>query len=421
MDDLDDITRKLADDADELDLDSEADLGAEDDVINLLEDEASFSTPSLPRGGGLDYEQPDLRAASFAETLQQQQAGRQQTSKPAAADEPDSGPDSLLDDDDPMLLIDEELLMDKDANDGGILTLAALVLALLGLGVAGFATFQNLGLGEQIGALASQLETPPPDPKLPELEAMIGQNDKKLAQLQAQQTTDSGAIKDLSNRFDLLLEETRKEDTNAKLETISQEIKGLGGKLSAMEQRLNTSQGQLEQQQEALRSEFSDRLSKLSTNPPPSQVSASTRPEAVKGGLILQPQTGQAPSSPPPSPPPPSVTGFDPLAQQGPADAGNAPDNGPQNGSADGAGEEPAGGLWVANLASFNQERDASRTLKQLQGHGIFPKKRKVEVKGQIWYRLYVDGFANATAARRYVDKVKGKPGLSRAWVGKAP
>ncbi|QFY88907.1 SPOR domain-containing protein [Magnetovirga frankeli] len=403
-DELDEITRKLADDAGELDLDSEADLGLDDDVIDLLDD-----APSLPPSGrGLDYDEPDLGAtASFAETLQAQQ----QTAAPSAdpiTDTQQQGPDSALDDDDPLLLLDEELVMDKDANDGGILTIAALVLALLGISVAGFATFQNRETGAQIEALGSQLENPPPDPRLTELEAVVVQNDKKLTQIQAQQDTDASHLKDLDTRLEQLLEETRKDDTAAQLKTIGQELKGLGSKLGRLEQRMESNQGRFEQQQEALRSEFSDRLNKLSTDPPPSQATASTDPSAVR---ILGPQTGAPPGptgSVPSSAPPP---GEQPqAARPGTAAAEPAPPS-------DVGGQ----GLWVANLASFNSDRDASRILKQLQGHGIFPKKRQVQVKGKTWYRLYVEGFANATAAKRYVNKVKDKPGLSRAWVGRAP
>jgi cell division septation protein DedD len=78
------------------------------------------------------------------------------------------------------------------------------------------------------------------------------------------------------------------------------------------------------------------------------------------------------------------------------------------------------GGPWVVNLASFNRKQDAQNMRRKLQRHGIFPHIKQVRVKGVNWYRLYVDGFANATAAQRYAATLKRRPELKQAWAGKA-
>lgn len=386
--DLDEITNKLADDADELDL-NDADFEADDEVINLLNDEPS----ALPSDAGLDYEEPDDEAASgFAATLEAQQATTSMKTDKRSPQIDTVETDSFLDDDDPMLLLDEELEMDKDSNDGGILTLAALILAVVGISVAAFAAYQGMSASEQLGSLSSYLENPPDNPKITELENLLSQNDEKLAHVETQLNKDASGIKDLEERLGLVLEQSRTDDSSAKLDAINQKLSGLSNKLAALEKRIDSSQSEVQRQQEALRSEFTDHLRKLATNPPPSQVSASTDPSAVQ---VLKPTAPAAPVEAQVLTPPPAKTA--------------AP-----------AAVEKSAGPWVANLASFASERDATRIIKQLQGHGIFPKTRKVLVKGKTWYRLYIDGFANASAAKRYIDKVKSKPGLSQAWVGKA-
>ncbi|MBF0255560.1 MAG: SPOR domain-containing protein [Gammaproteobacteria bacterium] len=406
-DDLDEITRKLADDADDLDLDlgldldlDDAGLGLEDEAINLLDENPSAPPGSLPRGG-LDYEDPSSKpAASFADSLRAERANSKTAAENPAADLDHQGPDSVLDDDDPMLLLDEELVMDKDSNDGGILTIAALVLAVLGVSVAGFATFQTMSASEQISQLAGQMENPDTSAQLVELHNKQAQTDEKLTQIETRLTAEASSLKDINDRLGLILEE----NAPAKLETVEQQLKGLTGKIAAVEKRMDSSQKQAEAQQESLRSEFSEHLRKLSTNPPPSQVTASTDPTAVRTAT---------PRAAAPSMPGEQVLSLpDPQASSPAAtQATTGPSEPPVSG---------VKGLWVANLASFTSEKDAQRVLQQLQRHGIFPKKKQVTVKGKTWYRLYVDGFANMQAAQRYANSVKSKPGLSQAWAGRA-
>jgi cell division protein FtsN len=381
---LENIGDKLAQDVDDIDLE-DANLHGDDEAINLLDD----FKPTPPADSGLSYEDPNNSSSDFASALQSAQNDRQASESPSGKMSAQED-DSFLDDDDPMLLLDEELIMDKESNEGGILTIAALVLAVVGIAIAGFSTWQNINSSSQITELTNRLDNPPPpepDPKLIEIESMLSQTDKKLSTIDTRLHSDAASLKDLDDRLRLILEEQQKfAAQTGKLEGIETQLKGLGDKIGSIDGRISENQKQLEAQQQEMRTEFTAQLQTLSTTPPPAKVTAATDPAAV-AVQTLQPAKKDTTTS-----------------TSKPASTAKTGSSGP----------------WVANLASFRAERDALRLLKSLQRHGIFPKKRKIYAKGKSWYRLYVDGFANMRAANRYIEKVKGKPGLNQAWAGRA-
>jgi cell division septation protein DedD len=390
-DELDAIAGKLADDAD-------FDLGDLDDGagIDLLE---GSQLPSFPDdSSGLSYEDPDDSYSRIAD--HRKEAPAIQPPPAMAPPEPSAKSDDekFLDDEDPMLLLDEEINVDKQANNGGILTIVALVLALIGAAIAGTATWLTLGIKGQLSQLATQITTPAPqapDPKLEELDA-------KLSEMTKQLHANEATLKDHGDRLALLVTEgTNGNELETKLAAFEKQLSGLSNKLGGTETSINQTRSQLEKQHEQLRTEFNTRINGLSTNPPPRQVTASTNPAAVK------PEASTVVASTAPAQ----------VKQHAPAqpESKSAPE-------APAAASHPAkaNGAWVVNLASYPSEQDAANILKKLQKHGIFPQKRRVEVKGQTWYRLYVDGFANQAAAQRYVKTVQQIPELHQAWAGRA-
>lgn len=415
-DDLDAIAGKLADDT-ELNLD---DLDGGPD-IDLLE--GSHLPPFADDSSRLSYEDPDDHYVSSRLVESRKEVTASQPPPTKTPPEPPEKHDDngFLDDEDPMLLLDEEINVDKDAHNGGILAIAALVLALIGAVVAGTATWLTLDIKGQLSELATQLSQPAasaPDSKLQELETRLTDTAKLLAGTQSQLHATEATLKGHGDRLDLMLAEGKRGDEpDGRLETVEKQIIGMNTKLDATETSIGQTRVQLERQQEQLRMEFNTRFNSLSTNPPPRPVTASTDPAAVKAEpavvastdptRVKQPPVAQVESTAAPKAKQPQAA--QPAIQPKPApEAAPAPKPG------------KGAGAWVVNLASYTNERDASNIMKKLQKQGIFPQTRRVEAKGQTWYRLYVDGFANQDAAQRYVKTVQKMPELKQAWAGRA-
>lgn len=86
------------------------------------------------------------------------------------------------------------------------------------------------------------------------------------------------------------------------------------------------------------------------------------------------------------------------------------------------ASSEPARkeGNWAVNLMSFRRQATADKKLAQLRDDGIPATVRTIVHKGQTWYRLLVGGFADFAQAKAFAEKIRAKPGLSSAWIGRS-
>lgn len=62
---------------------------------------------------------------------------------------------------------------------------------------------------------------------------------------------------------------------------------------------------------------------------------------------------------------------------------------------------------WAVNLVAFKQEWYAKRKAEEYAAKGVAAMVSKSEAKGEIWYRLLVDGFASQYEAAAYAARVK--------------
>ena len=83
------------------------------------------------------------------------------------------------------------------------------------------------------------------------------------------------------------------------------------------------------------------------------------------------------------------------------------------------AASPKATGAWSVNLISLSSEKDADKELTHLRNLGIRAEKHRVEQDGRVWFRLRVPGFTSRDGAMAYIETVKKKAGLSKAWIGK--
>jgi len=74
---------------------------------------------------------------------------------------------------------------------------------------------------------------------------------------------------------------------------------------------------------------------------------------------------------------------------------------------------------WIVNIVSYVERKAADDTLKDMLARGIDAEKVKVTVKGRVWYRLRVVGFADKASAQRYVKRLRKLPDVSRPWITK--
>jgi hypothetical protein len=76
-----------------------------------------------------------------------------------------------------------------------------------------------------------------------------------------------------------------------------------------------------------------------------------------------------------------------------------------------------ADGLWVINLASYSDKRDADRFAKRTQSKDIHTEQHQVTVKGKPYWRVQVPGFSSAEDAKIYAASIEAQLGLKETWV----
>ncbi len=74
---------------------------------------------------------------------------------------------------------------------------------------------------------------------------------------------------------------------------------------------------------------------------------------------------------------------------------------------------------WAVNLIAYQQDLLAQRKAEEFAAKGIVAKVSKVEAKGEVWYRLSVDGFISQSEAAVYAARVKKTLNLSSVWINK--
>ncbi|WP_150048039.1 SPOR domain-containing protein [Methylomonas rhizoryzae] len=74
---------------------------------------------------------------------------------------------------------------------------------------------------------------------------------------------------------------------------------------------------------------------------------------------------------------------------------------------------------WAVNLIAFKQDWYAKRKAEEYAGKGVPAKVSKTENKGEVWYRLSVDGFNSQYDAAAYAAKIKKTLNLDSVWVAK--
>lgn len=74
---------------------------------------------------------------------------------------------------------------------------------------------------------------------------------------------------------------------------------------------------------------------------------------------------------------------------------------------------------WVVNLVAFKQDWYAKRKAEEFAAKGIVAKVSRNDSKGDVWYRLTVDGFKSQYDAAAYAAKAKKTLNLDSVWVAK--
>lgn len=78
-------------------------------------------------------------------------------------------------------------------------------------------------------------------------------------------------------------------------------------------------------------------------------------------------------------------------------------------------------GPWVINLLSDPNEALAARFADKARDRGVTVEQTRAEVKGRIYWRVQITGFATASEARARADEVKEKLNINDVWVFRQP
>lgn len=76
-------------------------------------------------------------------------------------------------------------------------------------------------------------------------------------------------------------------------------------------------------------------------------------------------------------------------------------------------------GAWVVNLTSFSSRAAAGRQLERLKRLGVPAEIVAARVRGKLWHRVRVPGFANRTAAERARQELARQLKIGDTWVGR--
>lgn len=74
-------------------------------------------------------------------------------------------------------------------------------------------------------------------------------------------------------------------------------------------------------------------------------------------------------------------------------------------------------GLYQVGLESFPDPDEASQALKRFSALGYPAELMRVEIQGQEWYRLVINGLASDADVRAYIPVLRQKLSLSSPWI----
>jgi len=196
---------------------------------------------------------------------------------------------------------------------------------------------------------------------------------------------------------------------------LTQQAEKSAGEFKAQQKRQQEMEGELRRVDERL-NQLGGRTASLSTemaHQSPSEDTIKIHPEPVPS---------PAPSADAQPTTEPMAAG---QAAAEPATAAKAPGAQPgttkteEKAAAEPKPKAPRTGAWGINLLSFNTRDRSEREQERLQKKGVETVIREANVKGATWYRLRVEGFANAKEAKVYVTQHRNDPDFSDAWVSK--
>ena len=82
-----------------------------------------------------------------------------------------------------------------------------------------------------------------------------------------------------------------------------------------------------------------------------------------------------------------------------------------------GSGWMGRGGRWKVYLISLRGTSSADQLAARFRQAGYAVGRREVEVEGERWYRLVVEGFLSSADARAFAGRIQGKFGIGEPWI----
>jgi hypothetical protein len=162
----------------------------------------------------------------------------------------------------------------------------------------------------------------------------------------------------------------------------------------------------------------------------PSDAPAAGAPVSTKtSGLVqrAEPEPAAAPPMPeedaarPAAGPASDAERMPPVARQEPAPAISeepaAPAATAPTADTQPSPASPAAGAWVINLLSDPSETLAARFADKARARGVTVEQNRTEVKGRVYWRVQITGFATAGEARTRAEEIKKRLDLKDVWV----
>jgi hypothetical protein len=154
-------------------------------------------------------------------------------------------------------------------------------------------------------------------------------------------------------------------------------------------------------------------------------TAASSAPASAKNsGLVKRPEPETAAAPPvsgdtaqPAAESAGDAEGVRHIAKQEPA----IPETPAQPADTQSAQASREAGPWVVNLLSDPSEARAARFADKARARGVTVEQNRSEVKGRVYWRVQIPGFATAGEARARAEEVKKRLNINDVWVFRQP
>ena len=256
------------------------------------------------------------------------------------------------------LLTDHQVAQQTDNKKLPIWPIAAVVLALILLGVGSWGAYtERAALQAQVANLTNQLNKKARQGDLSPSEEQTLQADNQSLRLQ--------------------------------LATLREQYAGMSSEIKALEQRLLTSLE--ESAQEA------SMPSNAGVKEKPAEItsSADTSIAASDGAVASEKQTS--------------------------SEAKKQPQNGRDNTSGGSFASTPSSGAWFVNIASYSLESTAEKWAEKVRNDGNTVSLQAVEINDKTLYRVRAEGYASKSEAQRAAKEFQAKYKTGPLWVGEDP